>query len=459
MHQDTKNQPNLKAIEEFLFHELQRHFQTVLTKLLEEVDVWLMENRDGNVFQYKEKQGTTLETLFGPVRIRRRKYKDRERNERISLLDQYLQFDGGQSLSPLVAKTAIEWAVRGPSYRDARDRLHQLLGYQGISHEQIRQKVLGIEEPRREVGERKNVDTLFLEVDGLNASLQKSETRSREIKTAIIHEGWERRGPQSKDFQLKNKSFVHSEGTGKTFWETVSDGIDDHYNLTSDTFVIINGDGASWIREGATYFRNGIYIYDRFHLKKWIKQALGNRTKEQRKKVYKAAEGNDPTALLAAVAEAEKAEDNEEKKQEITALRVFILNHQKAFQDYRFQLKENGIDTSRMRGMGSAESNMNLLSRRLTKMGYSWSVKGLEAMINAMICLFEGTLTDAVEMSFSEDGETGEEPEKERVSISKLLKQKVQTSVGAVFGRMPALTARNQNQPFVEALKNLSGLT
>jgi len=46
-----------------------------------------------------------------------------------------------------------------------------------------------------------------------------------------------------------------------------------------------------------------------------------------------------------------------------------------AFRDYRDILKnDKGIDTDGMRPMGAAESNMNLFSRRLKKMGCSWVV-------------------------------------------------------------------------------------
>ena len=89
-------------------------------------------------------------------------------------------------------------------------------------------------------------------------------------------------------------------------------------------------------------------------MKKWIKESLNKRTKQERRKAYLAADNNDPTALLVAVAEAEKAETDEEKKKEIADLRIFIYKNMNAFRDYRDILKEKGIDTSEMRPMGAA---------------------------------------------------------------------------------------------------------
>src|SRR5699024_4383777 len=113
---------------------------------------------------------------------------------------------------------------------------------------------------------------------------------------------------------------------------------------------------------------NAVYTYDRYHLKKWIKEALRNRSKQERRKAYLAADANDQTALLVAVAEAERAENREEKKKEIAALRLFIYENMDAFRDYRDILnKDQRVDTTGMRPMGAAESNMNLFSRRLKK--------------------------------------------------------------------------------------------
>src|SRR5690625_7932041 len=75
------------------------------------------------------------------------------------------------SLSPFLTEMAVKWAIKGPSYRDARDRFFDLLGYQVTSHETIRQEVLKINpkeiEPEESAPKREK-DVLFLEVDGLN---------------------------------------------------------------------------------------------------------------------------------------------------------------------------------------------------------------------------------------------------------------------------------------------------
>jgi len=459
MSNDINNLPTLKELEQSLFQELQSVYQNILVSLLEELDVWLRDHRDFARFENREMQECTIGTMFGSVTVKRRRYVDRETGDRVALLDQYLQFSGSDALSPFLTELAVKWAVKGPSYRDARDRFVDLLGYQAMSHETIRQEVLKIEpkENEKTTENPKDIDALFLEVDGLHVHKQNSTRSTREVKIGVVHEGWEKKHPGSKEFELKNKSYWYTLDTGEEFWESFSRNLYSQYAITEDTHIVINGDGAPWIRKGVDYFESAIYTYDRYHLKKWIKEALNKRSKQERRKAYLAADANDPTALVVAISEAEKAETEEEKKKEIAALRLFIYQNMDAFRDYREILKtEKGTHTEGMRPMGAAESNMNLFSRRLKKMGCSWSFEGLGSMLPALIYRFEGTLVEAIQNLFTTDNTVKEESE-EYPSFASLLTEKTRQSVGAIQGHMPALVGDDQHKPYTRALRGLAG--
>src|SRR5690625_4370683 len=129
MNDDINNLPTLKEIESNLFGELPEVFQTILLSILEKMDVWLRDNRDFARFENREMQETTLATMFGSITINRRVYRDRDADVRVALLDKYLDYDGGDSLSPFLTEMAVKWAIRGPSYRDERERFCDLLGY------------------------------------------------------------------------------------------------------------------------------------------------------------------------------------------------------------------------------------------------------------------------------------------------------------------------------------------
>src|SRR5690625_3522272 len=222
----------------------------------------------------------------------------------------------------------------------------------------------------------------------------------------------------------------------------------------------INRDGVPWIHKCVEYFPNALYTYDRYHLKSWIRRAFTNRTTQERKRAYVTADRNDPLALVVAIAEAELAENDEGKKKEISDLRQFILDNMEALRDYResIQSRNEYLDTSWMRPMGSAESNMNLFSKRLKKQGYSWSQNGLKAMLHGMIHHFEGTLLKVLGVASSTvnllDNQLKKQP-----SFASLLTERSQPSIGAIQGRMPALASSYQSKPYAQTLRGLAGLS
>src|SRR5699024_10569318 len=129
-----------------------------------------------------------------------------------------------------------------------------------------------------------------------------------------------------------------------------------------------------------------------------------------------------------------------------------------AFRDYRDILnKDQRVDTTGMRPMGAAESNMNLFSRRLKKIGCSWSLEGLKRMLNALIHHFEGTLVKAIGNSLSED-RVADKKYNDCHALTDLVAEKPTASIDAIRGHMPALVRDNQHKPYIKALRGLAGL-
>lgn len=461
MNKDINNLPSLKEIELDLFHFLQEKCLEMMSKILEELDQWIMENRDHKRYEYKDRRGFKMETLFGTLEVKRRYYRDRHQQHYVALLDQILGFEGKDSISPFLEETAVDWAVKGPSFRDTRDRLKDFLGYRVMSHEKIRQRVLAIKKdgtPKKDVHDLKQAKVIFLEIDGVHASLQREKTSSKEVKVATMHEGWEPESPGSDRYRLKNKRYTYTTKSSQVFWDQVNELIENHYEITPETWIVYNGDAASWVREGVEQLPRALYVYDQYHLKKWIKQALRKRSKKERKKAYKAADQHDPLELLVALSEAEKAETDEQAREEIAQLRTFIFENQEAIRDYRERLQEQGVKTEGMRPMGSAESNMDLFANRLKKRGYSWSIKGLDAMVNGVAASIKGELRQRI----MEPGTVSESPdddnEDKSFSLKQLLKQKTQQVIGTVPGHMPILDTKDQSKPYVDVLRSLAGL-
>lgn len=125
-------------------------------------------------------------------------------------------------------EVAVSWAVKGPSYRDARDRLEEILGHRILSHETIRQRVLKLAEKIQKEAwselptAKKQRKVIFIEVHGLNCHLQREKKSKTEVKIGVVHDGWEKRHPSSKEYNLVDKRYWCSQGDGETFGEEFS---------------------------------------------------------------------------------------------------------------------------------------------------------------------------------------------------------------------------------------------
>lgn len=379
-------------LETTLFESMVKLFVEAMRQLLEKLDRELFEKRNKERYVVLELKETCLETRLGPVRFRRRVYLDRETGERVYGLDEALGLTKRARVSPGLKQAAARAAVEA-SYRVASSNLALTHGQKVLSHETVRQIVLKTGEAIREADKalalnpdgRRKVKALFIEIDGLYVSRQK--VGKREERIVVAHEGWRPRSPGSEEYELVNKTHIHCDSSGD-IWEQTSWALAAEYDL-SDTVVVINGDRAMWIREGVSYFPKALYQIDRFHLLREVKAKL-RPVPEARKEALRAIRDGRPQDALDIM---RKVKLSDAKAQRELGQLIHDLGRMPdAMVDYRARLAETGHDTASMRGMGSAESNMNRFARRLKKQGRSWSGRGLRAIIDVMIKCFEGTL-------------------------------------------------------------------
>ena len=337
----------------------------------------------------------TISTLFGDITFKRRYYKDTETERYVYLLDEVLGIDGG--ISPCLAAVAAAEGVIGPSYRAACNSLEELYGCQVISHETIRQlmikagKQIELEEKRKrqEPEGKKKVPIIFIEADGCFLHMQRQNRRNQELKMILAHDGWENRTPGSKEYELLNKTYYASFEL-EEFWDEASRHIYCEYDIDDDTIVVINGDRAPWIREGVEYFPKAMYQADRFHVKRDLKQFL--RGTEELSACLSAFDDSDVDLLIRSLASAVPKIKDKQRSKGAARLLEDILKMPDSFRDYRERLKDESCDTSKMRGMGAAESNVDRFSNRLKKRGQSWVPVGATAMAQSLIKYWSGSL-------------------------------------------------------------------
>ena len=389
---------NFATIEKALWNATLETFQRSLVEILSILDRYLMAKRNKERYEYKERKEKTLITMLGEVTIKRRYYWDTEQKEWVFLLDELLGIES-TAVSDSLKELVVIWATKGPSYRDVRDRLHDLFNNQILSHEKIRQLLIETSELLQKQGvpeeKKKKVRILFIEADGFWTGVQKKgfkTKKKRETKLIVVHEGWEKR--QADDYKLKNPIYLTSYRSEKAadFWDRVYLRIWSKYEDLGSIPIIINGDFASWIRGGLDCFKNGFYQYDRFHLKRDIKRLL-SKNQDNCKAALLAIDENVPEKLLELLDE----EHILTKDEDILEFIVRLKPHQKTVIDYRERLAEKKYQLPEdLRGMGAAESNVDRFKLRTSKRGRAWSARGLEAILKMLGMLYEGTLKEAI---------------------------------------------------------------
>ena len=407
---------DFKQLEKVLWDSALTLFQHLMVEVLEQFDKRLMKERDKGRYENKERNPRSIQSLVGSIDLERRYYWDREEHRWVYLLDEALKLEPEKTIGPGLLQLAVTWATKGPSYRDARDRLTDLFGAQVLSHEAIRQALLEVgascerdlqNDIIQKEGQRE-VEALFIEVDGFGARMQKNKKQGRhnrryEAKMAVIHEGWSpRHNGKKTDYMLVNPTYISDLKTAEDFWEQTRGIIHAKYRNVDDIPVIINGDGAEWIRQGAASFAMGMYQYDRFHIARKIRTALRLDPAALRK-ARKALRNNDMGSLLYVVTGAWAACTDEVLKEKLEELKDLILKDKDYIVDYRVRLKEEGFEVcSKWRGLGAAESNVNKFKNRNAKRGRAWSPDGLTAILTTLTHLFEGTLRQNISRTLND---------------------------------------------------------
>jgi len=443
-------------LEDLLWNSTLKVFQHVMVEVLEQIDEKLMVDRDKSRFKSKEKNPRSIQTLVGGVDFERRYYWDAEEHRWTYLLDEMLELEAEKTIGPGLLQLAVTWATKGPSYRDARDRLTDLYGAQVLSHEAIRKALLEVgafcerEQQNKIVVEegRREVKALFIEVDGFSSRFQKNKLLKRknerhEVKMAVIHEGWApRHNGEKTDYKLVNPTYVANLKSAEDFWEQIRGIIHAKYRNADSIPVIINGDGAEWIRGGATAFAKGMYQYDRFHIAKELREALGH-DKEALRKAKRALKDDDLGSLAIIVTEAMLVCTDEGQKEKLSNFNDLLIKDQDYIVDYRIRLRKQEFEVpDKWRGLGAAESNVNKFKNRTAKRGRAWSPEGLVAILTTLTHLFEGTLHqnisrtlgDAVEWLLDEV----------TVGVGHIKKRTQSTSTGVKQGSLPAASHGTQ---------------
>jgi hypothetical protein len=385
-----EDQLDIQYLEKFVFQLVKMIGQHILTSILQFLDNQLRKKRKRGELSNCGKRSKYLLTLLGNITYQKHLYRDQEGQYRC-LLDETLGLKPNQRMSTPYQKITGLFSFAAGSYRNAQRFLEYCYG-DSVSFEAIRQQVQlqgtqiqqqeayafdqNLTEALKPSSLNPNQlvpETLYLEVDGTMINLQKQTKKKAELKLAILHRGKVKRYPSgNSDAQkLKDKFAYAGLGPADEFMAQVSLLAEEKYQVYDQHLILVGGDGATWIKEGARdYFPHSIYQLCPFHLKRKLTQTLSYNRKRKSQVSSLLGEGNIPEALMLL---AEEKSKNSQKKDELHELMTYLVHNAEGIHAVD-RLKEAGLPVDTM---GAIEGNIDkILANRFKKRGMSWSPSG-----------------------------------------------------------------------------------
>lgn len=380
---------DIQHLEKFVFNLTKIIGQHILTSILQFLDNRLRKERQRGKLSNCGKRSKYLLTLLGNITYQKHLYQDRNGQYRC-LLDEKLGLKPNQRMSTHYQKVTGLFSFLAGSYRNAQRFLELCYG-DSVSFEAIRQQVQlqGTQiQQQEECAFDQNLaealkptitstpvksEPLYIELDGTMIHLQKQPKKKAELKLAIIHRGKEKRylAGNSDAKKLKDKLAYAGLGPADEFMAQVSLLAEEKFQVYDHNLILVGGDGATWIKEGARdYFPRSIYQLCPFHLKRKLTQHLSYNRKTKSQVSLLLQEGNISEALL--LLEEEKGK-NSQKKDELNDLMTYLANNYDGINAVD-RLKEEGLPVDTM---GAIEGNIDkILANRFKKRGMSWSLSG-----------------------------------------------------------------------------------
>lgn len=382
-------------------------YAAALEVLLNRMDeeIVLREERAG--WESIGKRERRLVTLMGvEIRYRRRGYRRRVggKTEYWYPLDEKLGLREGERYCPLVQEIGIVLASK-TSYREAALFLREYLGVE-ISHQEIHKLVQEAgqareEEQRKgqeEVYERgevpqggKEAAVVVIEADEVVIHKQKARGEKVEVKLGLMHEGWEEERVAARRYRLVGKEYWGGVMDGESFWERGARLFYGRYNEGKTGRVVINGDGAEWIKKGKEYLAGAEIYLDRYHRNRALRQALGFEPGLYGRALAALNEGR-PEDLEGIINEAIIKAPGQEQLQRLRELKRYLKANWEGLKDWR---KGEKPLPETVRGLGASEPSIShVLAARMKKRGMSWSEKGAHHMAQLRFLLAAGKLKD-----------------------------------------------------------------
>lgn len=448
----------LKQLDKAILKKVTEKAKECYQAILEEVDE-VMAQHKGDGVTIEHVREVWYQTCLGPVRVKRRQYRDREGRYRY-LLDELMGMSRHQHVTSGVQELALELVTAMP-YRRSAEVLRKTTAID-LTHQTIWRLVAraadpNLEQAEREVkwfmqtgelpeGEGRQVTRLMVEADGVMLSLQREKERKAEVKLGIAYEGWEKAGKDR--YRTVNKTVFSTIASEQAFWAGMNLKLSKKYDLSGIGETIVGGDGARWVKEGADYM-GGRFQLDRYHLHRELTKAF-NKDRKSKSEVWAACQSGKIETALQIMADAAR-EARGESAQRITKAYHYLRANSCGLVDYRLALGEGGKE---LRRTGAIEGNVDkMVARRMKNQGMSWTLKGVRRLLCIRFLVFEGKLTNWLAEENLTQSPLTIPVKKVRRLVNRLSSYQPDDWLKA---GLPALIGPHASRPWAQALKSMA---
>lgn len=340
----------------------------------------------------------TLLTSFGPVSFSHTRFRNRETGATSCLLDRLLGLSPHQRLTGDATVRLLDEAVQS-SYRRAGEAASQP---DPITRQAVMRHLHGLKFPPlpSRNGEKRVVETLYLDADEDHVALQYQKTKGDLVvneqnqknnglltKLVYVYEGIEPVPHAKGRYRLSHPYYFGGCYEGETannqLWDDVYRYLSQTYDLERVKRIYLNGDGGAWIRAGEKRIAGITYVVDGFHLEKYKNKALaqsGEAKPEKKKELDRLLNANDRAGLRRWCEK--RLEEATQGKGRIQEGYNYLLRNWTGIQERLHGEQVVGC---------SAEGHVShILSARMSSRPMGWCRAGAEAMAKLRIYVKNG---------------------------------------------------------------------
>ena len=387
--------------------------RNITVSILEQSDERLMKERDKKRYRMKDKNTTTIKTIYGNVEYARRYYFDNEKSEYVYLLDEEMKMNRVGLFSENMANLIIKECINEP-YNKAAASVSAATGnyISSVGAWKLVQEVgknieadenINIEDMDRGINKgAKQTNVLYQETDGVYLKMQgddRKKAKNQELKLATIYEGWY----EGNRHELINKKVIAGFEDGTSFMKRRLAFVKNIYNYDKIQYKMVNGDGAAWIEpsevENITYKQ-----LDQFHILKKITGVIKN--KKIRRMILDRFSDKDVEKMLDTIITYADSIDNDnqtnKEAENARDLYTYLYNNKDGIIKYKDEVKlPEAPKGTEYRNMGVQENqNCTLVTMRMKHRRMTWSVAGANNLAKVICANENGDLDKYIENTY-----------------------------------------------------------